>query len=735
MNTNPLNNLKIIVTHLEKKVHRVLLYGILFIFIFNVHILITSGSENDIQWNLTLVISSETGKSDTVTIGEALTATDGMQYDNFDVPKPISPLTPYVRCWLDDNLNEPYNELWRDYRSYPDTQKIWEITVQWVPADHTSPTDITITWDKSLLQSSEYTSVNLYDNSGNTLRKMMNTNTYTFIAQAMTSYTFSIKAIKANSYSLTINTIGNGTGTVEIFPIGPYDEGEIVTVSANPSSNSTFTEWTGDLTGSETPQIIVMNSDKIVNAKFTLKCYTLEILKNGNGTVTINPIKGCYPHGTVIQLTATPDQGLSFASWSGDFFSDENPVTFIIEKNVSITATFGKIIHTLNISVIGEGSVIPPEGSHRHTDGTSIDIEALPASGWRFKEWSENLTGNSNPTTFTIHSNVSITATFEKKSSGSSSGDSGGSSTIELLPPVSITNGPFKGFAQENLSLDASQSYDIDGTITRYIWDLGDSTTGEGKTISHSYDTVGNYSITLTVTDNDGQTSTDFTYALIVSVANYPPSISRIDGPLNGTIKTMYSYNIIIQDSDDTTISCSIDWGDESIVKNVTCPSNEPLQINHQWERYGKYQIIVIAADAATTVSETFSVYIDTYLLPEDPIVNVSGYLFDVDSDDTYDTFYNSETGITNEIKSVNRSIYLIDTNLDGSWDLRYDIQNKQYTEYSGENIDSKEGQFLIIIFVISVIFLTALIGYGIHSSKKMMRKKLSSKKRTTQKR
>ena len=58
--------------------------------------------------------------------------------------------------------------------------------------------------------------------------------------------------------------------------------------------------------------------------------------------------------------------------------------------------------------------------------------------------------------------------------------------------------------------LDASGSYDPDGTIVSYDWDYGDgSPHGSGVTANHTYATAGTYSVVLTVTDDGGATGTD----------------------------------------------------------------------------------------------------------------------------------------------------------------------------------------------------------------------------------
>ena len=75
---------------------------------------------------------------------------------------------------------------------------------------------------------------------------------------------------------------------------------------------------------------------------------------------------------------------------------------------------------------------------------------------------------------------------------------------------------------------DASGSTDADGTIASYAWNFGDGTTGTGVNPSHAYDTAGTRNVTLTVTDDDGDTGT-VTKPVTVTVTppgNDPPTAS-----------------------------------------------------------------------------------------------------------------------------------------------------------------------------------------------------------------
>ena len=76
-----------------------------------------------------------------------------------------------------------------------------------------------------------------------------------------------------NKYMLTVS--GSG-GTVDINPTGSlYDEGTVVTLTALPSDNFTFSAWSGDLSGTDNPITVIMNANKKINALFAINFDTV----------------------------------------------------------------------------------------------------------------------------------------------------------------------------------------------------------------------------------------------------------------------------------------------------------------------------------------------------------------------------------------------------------------------------------------------------------------------------
>ncbi len=141
------------------------------------------------------------------------------------------------------------------------------------------------------------------------------------------------------TYTLTITSTAGGT-TDPVPGTYIYTAGSSANVNAIPDSGWSFSHWSGDLSGSADAETITIDVDKTVTAHFTQKQYALTINIVGNGFVIKNPDQTTYPHGTVVELTATADPGWTFSHWSGNLTGSTNPNAIILDANKTVTAHF-----------------------------------------------------------------------------------------------------------------------------------------------------------------------------------------------------------------------------------------------------------------------------------------------------------------------------------------------------------------------------------------------------------
>ena len=78
--------------------------------------------------------------------------------------------------------------------------------------------------------------------------------------------------------------------------------------------------------------------------------------------------------------------------------------------------------------------------------------------------------------------------------------------TVGEPPFADFTYSPSQSKVNDTIYF-SSNSYDPDGYIVNYTWNLGDGSVKYGERVTHSYAHLGNYSVSLTVKDNNGSVS------------------------------------------------------------------------------------------------------------------------------------------------------------------------------------------------------------------------------------
>ncbi len=147
----------------------------------------------------------------------------------------------------------------------------------------------------------------------------------------------------------------------------------------------------------------------------------------------------------------------------------------------------------------------------------------------------------------TVTDNQGLTATTQK--------------TVTVTPPnqapsAQFTASPSQGVAPLRVNLDASQSADTDGTINQYNWTANGQTLS-GKTTSTTFTGAGEYTLVLTVTDNQGLTATT-QKTVIVTRPNQAPTAAFTASPSQG--KAPLTVNLDASDSKDEGTLENYEW-------------------------------------------------------------------------------------------------------------------------------------------------------------------------------
>ena len=435
-----------------------------------------------------------------------------------------------------------------------------------------------------------------------------------------------------DQYTLTVIIDGNGT-VIKNPDQTTYTYGTIVELTANPDSGWSFSHWSSDLSGSNNPKYITMDSDKTVTAHFTEDQYTLTVIIDGNGTVIKNPDQTTYTYGTIVELTANPDSGWSFSHWSSDLSGSNNPEYITMDSDKTVTAHFTYVAeYTLTIIIDGIcGWVIKSPDYPTYPHGTVVMLTAQTVQGWSFTHWSGDLNGSNNPEYITMDSDKTVTAHFTVNYYTLNI-IIDGNGTVNKSPDkpvyhygenVTLTAVPDPGWVFDHWSGDLTGSNNptyikmyggttvtAHFTTTEYTLDI--NIDGNGYVIkdpdhaTFPYDTTveltavpdpgwvfdhwsgdltgGNNPETIFMDDNKIVTAH-------FSIAE-PPEKPIMGGPANGKAGVEYNYSFTTIDPYESDIYYYIEWGDGEFEDWLgPYSSGEKVTLSHTWDEEDIYTI------------------------------------------------------------------------------------------------------------------------------------------------
>ncbi len=484
-------------------------------------------NEKAIVWDVFLYFNNPTGQSDYVVFGEAPDANDGPPADSYDVAKPPPPMPPYIRAFFKDNLPSPYTNLWRDYRQYPDTEKTWNLSIQWYPEDYETPSSITITWNAADVGNSEYTTVDFCTNAGTVLKNMLIDTSYTFTCPALVPQYFKIicgssggnlpPVANPDSYSTNEDT------TLSITAPGvlgndndPNGDPLTAVKQSDPSHGSVTVNSNGGFT--YIPTANYHGSDS-----FSYKAYDGLLYSNtATVTISINPINDApvaYPD------SYSTDEGVPLTInapgvLSNDIDVDGDPLTAVKVTDPS----HGSV--TLNSN--GGFTYSPGEGFH------GIDT-------FTYKAYDGMAYSNLETVTITVNAvNHPPEATDDF-----------------VTVAMDSTNNKINVLTNDN-DPDGDSLIIIDVSAASH-----GTTTTDGSFVYYSPTTGYSGADSFTYTISDGHGGTDTASVSVTVQANAPPNKpSRPQGTSEGKLNTPYTYSTSTTDPNGHQVYYLWDWGD-----------------------------------------------------------------------------------------------------------------------------------------------------------------------------
>jgi len=162
---------------------------------------------------------------------------------------------------------------------------------------------------------------------------------------------------------------------------------------------------------------------------------------------------------------------------------------------------------------------------------------------------------------------------------------------LNQAPKVNLAANRTLVAAGESIRFNATSSYDVDGVITSFTWIFGDTTTGNGRIVDHSYSQNGSYNVTVVAVDDDGA----LTHKMVkVIVGNSAPfAVAQASDGYVLTFEEVEFNGSSSSDADDNIATYAWDFGDGR--------SSMGAVVNHSFSDDGTYIVTLTVTDTGGT--------------------------------------------------------------------------------------------------------------------------------------
>ena len=285
-------------------------------------------------------------------------------------------------------------------------------------------------------------------------------------------------------------------------------------------------------------------------------------------------------------------------------YSDDGSyaVNLTVRDDDGASSVFTKTIEIKNAPPTAEFYYVPP--SPDDLDNVSFYDKSGDADGsivsWKWEFGDGNTSSEKNPS-HTYADNGIYTVKLIVTDNDGATDPVLHSVLISNVPPVAdFTYSPQNATDLEDITF-TDNSTDADGFITNYTWDFGDGNTSYERNATHKYGDNGVYTVTLTVTDNDGSSSST---ARSIKILNVKPVAKFSYSPQTPQSGKYVSFDDLSTDADGTIVNGTWDFGDGFTEKDGSL-------LSHKYDNKGTYIVKLTVTDndgATSNITHTITV-------------------------------------------------------------------------------------------------------------------------------
>ncbi|XP_058705740.1 polycystin-1 isoform X2 [Poecile atricapillus] len=474
-----------------------------------------------------------------------------------------------------------------------------------------SPYGVTFTWD--------------FGDGSSLLTEIQPTATYSYPHRGVYNVTVTANNTVSSVESVECYQVFEEITGLRVSADQAAEQGAPVTINASVQTGDSIT-WTfdmgdGTVLRSQVPvvehvyikdinctvNVTAVNPVNSVSQAVPVRIFVLEVLK-------IEPASCILEHPDV-QLTAyvtgNPEEYVfdwTFGDGSSNVTVSGDPVvmhnftrsgTFLLSLTVS--SSFNKAHYFTSVCVEPEilnVTLLPSKRFVRLGEETSFQVSAVPPYQYRYR-WdfgnNESTRSSGTEVTYTYKHTGVFLVTVTVSNNVSFNNDT---AFVEVQEPVGVAKIEYNGTDVLELNQIYLFSASMNGTKVSYCWDFGDGTVQPGQAATHSYNSTGQYSITVMGQNDVSSNETTIDITVKRRLSGLMVNASRTVVPLNGSVSFVATLLA------GTAIRYS--W--------ILCDRCTPIQgsstISYTFRSVGTFNVIVTAENKISSLQDSIYVYV-----------------------------------------------------------------------------------------------------------------------------